>query len=142
MALLYTEQRSVLVYCPDLGFVPFVAKVQKAKTRKNKDYFILRVSVPKDVAKKIDAQAGEYLFFKAKKAEWYHMLDWSKMETTWQMLPNGIKNQTILEGLSYPGAEDQISTVPRQAFGTTSPSGSISFQPPIQQVVGIQTGQR
>jgi len=138
MALLYTEQRSVLVYCPDLGFVPFVAKVQKARTRKNKDYFILRVSVPKDVAKKIDAQAGEYLFFKAKKAEWYHLLDWSKMETTWRMLPPEIRNRAILEGLPCPGAAGQLAVTPGEISGTlgaTSPTTAPPAQ--MQQVANV-----
>ena len=80
--LLYAR-RNVSVFVPDLSFETFVAKIHKAKTRKDKDYFVFRVTVPKQVAGKINAHSDDYLFFKTKKAEWYHMLDWSKMETTY-----------------------------------------------------------
>jgi len=52
------------------GFVIFVAKLQKAKTRKNKDYFVLRATIPKAVAETLDAKAGDYLLFRTKKAQW------------------------------------------------------------------------
>lgn len=83
---------------PDPEAVSFVAKVQKAKTRKGKDYFILRATIPKEIAKKIAVQAGDYLFFRAKKAQWYHMLDWKTMDNTWRMLPNEIRNRIITDG--------------------------------------------
>lgn len=120
------ERERVFVYVPAPGFVTFVAKIQKAKTRKNKDYFVLRATVPKDVAEKIDAQPGDYLFFKTKKAEWYHMLDWGKMEATWQMLPNEIKNRAILEGLTFPGATGQMAMAREAlgALGSTNPSAT------------------
>ena len=95
---------------PDPSFTTFVAKIQKAKTRKDKDYFVLRATVPKDIAKKIDAKPGDYLFFQVKKAKWYHMLNWEKMETTWHMLPDEIKYQAIREGVNYPGATSQTAT--------------------------------
>ena len=110
---------------PDPSFATFVAKIQKAKTRKDKDYFVLRATVPKDVAKKIDIKPGDYLFFRVKKAEWYHMLDWEKMETTWRMLPPEIRNQAILEGIPYPEATDQTATLRAQegeTLGATSPT--------------------
>lgn len=87
---------------PDPGYVPFVAKLQKAKTRKGKDYFVLRVIIPKDAAKKIDAKPNEYVFFRAKKAMWYHMMDWNQMAATWQMLPNEIQKEVISSGLPNP----------------------------------------
>ena len=96
------------IILPSFNYVSFVAKIQKAKTRKGKDYFVLRATVPKDVAERINAKPGDYLFFKARKAEWYHMLDWRQMETTWRMLPSEIKNQAILEGLPYPGLPSQM----------------------------------
>jgi len=113
---------------PDPSFATFVAKIQKAKTRKDRDYFVLRATVPKDVAKKIDIKPGDYLFFKVKKATWYHMLDWRKMETTWQMLPDQIKYQAIQEGVSYPGATDQTA-MSREDFwtlGATSPTNAMT----------------
>ena len=51
---------------PDPESVPFVAKMQKAKTRKNKNYFVLRATIPKEIVQKIGVKAGEFLFFRAK----------------------------------------------------------------------------
>lgn len=98
----------MVIPIPDPGYEPFVAKVQKAKTRKDKDYFVLRVSVPKNVAQKLDTQPGDYLFFRAKKAEWYHMLDWREMGNAWQMLPPSIRDEIILSGLPNPLRPEMI----------------------------------
>jgi hypothetical protein len=84
---------------PDPESIPFVAKLQKAKTRKGKDYFILRATIPKDVVEKIQAKPGDFLFFKAKKAKWFHMLNWQEMKNTWKMLPSNVKDQVVMDGL-------------------------------------------
>jgi hypothetical protein len=84
---------------PDSESVPFVAKMQKAKTRKNKDYFVLRATIPKEVVQKIDVKPGEFLFFRAKKAQWYHMMDWQSMRNTWVMLPQEIRDRVMIDGL-------------------------------------------
>jgi len=84
---------------PDPEAIPFVAKIQKAKTRKGKDYFVLRTTIPKDVAEKIQAKPGDYLFFKAKKAKWFHMLNWQEMKNTWKLLPENVKDEVIMDGL-------------------------------------------
>jgi hypothetical protein len=39
------------------------------------------------------------LFFKAKKAEWYHMLDWNEVGKASNMLPDEIRNRLIIDGL-------------------------------------------
>lgn len=123
------ERYKVVVYVPDPDSVTFVAKIQKAKTRKHKDYFVLRTTVPKDIAEKIDAKAGDYLFFRAKKAQWYHMLDWEAMESTWKMLPNEIRNRVIIDGLYNRGVSSQAM-----------PSlGATNLSAPTQQMVEIQT---
>jgi len=101
------ERWKTNIILPSFDYVSFVAKVQRAKTRKGKDYFVLRATVPKEAAEKMNVKPGDYLFFKARKAEWYHMLDWRQMETTWRMLPSEIRNQAILEGLPFPGLPDQ-----------------------------------
>ena len=104
--LVAIEKRTVtrmVAIATDPNSVPFVAKLQKAKTRKNKNYYVLRATIPKEVSEKIGANAGDYLFFKAKKAEWYHMLDWNEMSRTWQMLPDDIRNKLILDGLYGQG---------------------------------------
>jgi len=122
------ERETVRCYMPDFGYVSFVAKAQKAATRKGKDYFILRVTVPKDVAKKMEAEPGEFIFFKARKAQWYDMLDWSKMQNTFGMLPPDIRNQVILEeGLSYPGTPALMTSpgATLEMFGVTASGASL-----------------
>ena len=117
------ERCRVTVYGPDPSFTTFVAKIQKAKTRKNRDYFVLRATIPKEAAEKVDANAGDYLLFRVKKAQWYHMLDWETMDNTWKMLPNEIRNRVVMDGLYSRG-------IPQQAdfFGATNLTGS-SMQP-------------
>lgn len=127
MLVAYGVQQQFVVYFLDNGFVPFVAKAQKVKTRKNRDYYILRVSLPKDVASKMGVGAGEHVFFKAKKAEWYHMLDWSKMETTWKMLPPQVRNQVLYDGLPNPEVlAGQVNTAAVQGFGSLATSPSLA----------------
>lgn len=101
----------MLKVMPDQESIPFVAKIQRAKTRKNKDYFVLRTTLPKGIAEKIGARAGDYLFFKAKKAQWYHMLDWEAMENTWRMLPDDFKNRVIMDGLYKQSYSDMPSSL-------------------------------
>jgi hypothetical protein len=132
MALLSMERYKVVVYIPDPSFVTFVAKIQKAKTRKNKDYFVLRTTVPKNIAEKIDAKAGDYLFFKTKKALWYHMLNWEAMEGTWKMLPDEIRNQIIMDRLFNQGNPSQV----------TPSLGATNLSAPTQQIVEVQSNQK
>ena len=94
-----TDRINTEIYVPNPGFEHFVAKIQKVITRKGKDYFVSRVTIPKEVINNIEADGEEYLFFKVKKAEWFHMLNWDNMEQTWAMLPADIKNKAILDGV-------------------------------------------
>jgi hypothetical protein len=123
----------VVTFVPDPGFVGFVAKIQKAKTRKNKDYYILRTTVPKEVAEKIRVEPGEFLFFKAKKAEWYHMLDWEAMENTWKMLPPEIQSKVAMDGLYGQGISSQQM---QQSIGATN----LSLPPPMIETQTNQVG--
>src|SRR5713226_1418312 len=95
------EQIFVAVY-PDPSYTSFVAKAQKAKTRKGKNYFVLRVTIPKEIAEKIEAGPDDFLILKAKKAQWYHMVNWTEMGATWKMLPQNIKEGVTLSGLPNP----------------------------------------
>jgi hypothetical protein len=119
--VLYARKR---VIC-DPESVPFVAKVQKAKTRKNKDYFVLRTTIPKEVSVKIGVEAGDYLFFRAKKAQWYHMLDWKKMSNTWKMLPDEIRNRITMDGICSQPILDET-----KSLGT-----NLAGQPALAQMV-------
>lgn len=113
----------VVTFMPDPSFVGFVAKIQKAKTRKDKDYYILRTTVPKEIAEKMGVEPGDFLFFRAKKAEWYHMLDWDAMENTWRMLPPDVQNRVLMDGLYSQGILNQ----PTYAIGATNPSSHPSM---------------
>jgi hypothetical protein len=114
----------------DSESVPFVSKIQKAKTRKNKNYFVLRTTLPKEIAGKIGAKAGDYLFFKAKKAQWYHMLDWNVMENTWKMLPDYFKNRIIMDGL-------HIQSLPNLQYS----SGATNVASSLDQTLNMQRNQ-
>jgi hypothetical protein len=111
----------------DPGYEPFVAKVQKARTRKDKDYFVLRVSVPKGVASNLAVHAGDYLFFKTKKAEWYHMLDWREVGEAWSRLPSSVQTEIVLAGLPNPSTPRMIESVGVQAGGNTLTAPAAGF---------------
>lgn len=123
MSLLSAEYCKVTIYVPDPSFVGFVAKIQKAKTRKNKDYYILRTTVPKEIAGKMNVAPGDFVFFKAKKAQWYHMINWEAMENTWKILPREVQSKVISDGL-YGNV---ISSQQMQAVGATN----LSLPPPM-----------
>ena len=123
-------QRKRVVCDPEA--VPFVAKIQKAKTRKNKDYFVFRTTVPKEIAMKIGVKAGDYLFFRAKKAQWYHMLDWGTMENTLKMLPDEIRNRIAMDGLCTQSILNET-----ESFGATNLAG----QPALPQMANLQANQ-
>jgi hypothetical protein len=130
VVIAYRKEQGIALV-PDPTFVTFVAKIQKAKTRKDKGYFILRTTVPKGIAEKMSAQPGDYLLFKTKKAEWYHMLNWKEMGETWQMLPPEIRSRAILDGLPCPGATSQMgmSREALEALGSASPTATLVASP-------------
>lgn len=124
MVIVVGEQKTVVMAITDPEYVSFVAKVQKAKTRKGKDYFIFRVTIPKKAAKDIDADSEDYLLLKAKKAKWYHMLNWNEMAETWQMLPRGVQEEVILSGLQTPVSAGSLWPTGRQLEGGLLGSGT------------------
>lgn len=120
------ERVGMKMYIPDHGYENFVGKLQKTKTRKGKDYFISRITVPKEIVNEIDVGPDDYVFFKVKKAEWFHMLEWDKIASTWEMLPNDIKGKIIMDGLLPPMSELMIPDMLKDALGfsgATNPSG-------------------
>nr|WP_255430351.1 hypothetical protein [Sulfolobus sp. NOB8H2] len=44
-------------------------------------------------AKELELKDGDYLLVKAKKAKWYHLLDWEEMKNVYNMLPEEIKKE-------------------------------------------------
>jgi hypothetical protein len=115
---------------PDSDSVPFVAKIHKAKTRKNKNYYVLRATLPKEVAEKVGAKEGDYLFFRAKKAQWYHMLDWEAMDNTWKLLPDDFKNRIIMDGLHF-------QRIPNLQYSL----GATNVAPSLEQALNMQRNQ-
>jgi hypothetical protein len=84
--------------------VPFVAKVHRVRTRRGKDYSVLRMTLPKDVGEKIGVTGNDYLFALAQKAEWYHMIDWSQMTEAWSLVPPEMKAVLVHYGLVPQGS--------------------------------------
>ncbi len=82
--------------------VVFPVKVYSSKNRKGKDYFVYKVTIPKRVAKRLDIKKDDYLLLKARKAEWFHLLDWEQMTPSWGRLPESIKEQIRESGLRVP----------------------------------------
>lgn len=132
----YEEYRRANIrisFDPDV--VPFVSKIYKTKTRKDKDYYVLRMTIPKKIARKIDVNPGDYVFSKMKKAQWYHMLDWNKMGEAWDMLPQATKDKIMLEGMDCPDSQIQpLNLIP----GMTSPM--LSGQNDIRESLSFQSG--
>lgn len=73
--------------------VAFTAKAKKIKTHKNRDYFVYRITVPKEKAEKLNLRDEDYLLILAQKAKWYHMLKWDEMSETWSLLPEEVKQE-------------------------------------------------
>lgn len=88
----------------------FVAKVNRIINDKTNNYYIHRINIPSDVVEELKLGKEDFLLFKAKKAEWYDMLDWSEMKTTWDKLPKEIKEKIQEDGI-FDGS-DQFK--PRQ----------------------------
>lgn len=121
------EYCKVTVCVPDPSYATFVSKIQKVKTRKGKEYFIMRTTIPKEITGKIKAEAGDYLFFKTKKAEWFHMMDWDAMKNTWNMLPADIRKTIMTDGLYGQG----ISNQSMQTIGAANVASS-NFPPMLE----------
>jgi len=89
--------------------VVFPAKVYSSKTRKGKDYYVYKVTIPKKVANELGIKTDDYLLLKAMKAEWFHLLSWKEMEPTWTRLPDSIKERIHESGLPVPPSPVKIT---------------------------------
>jgi len=97
--------------------VSFVAKPVKLRTRAGKDYFVLRVTIPKEVSARLQAGSEDYLLLRAKIAQWYHMVDWKAMPEAWEKLPSELKVMVAQSGLPVPEAPALLPSL-------ASPAGS------------------
>ncbi len=75
----------------------FSVKLSRIRNKKDSEYFAYRINIPKTVADELELEDKDRVFCKIQKAEWYHTLDWSTMEKTWDGLPSNIQQQ-IQEG--------------------------------------------
>ena len=74
--------------------IVFVSKVSIAKSKKNnKEYITYRITIPIEKAKELGLNDGDYLLVKAKKAKWYHLLNWEEMKVVYNMLSEEIKKE-------------------------------------------------
>lgn len=80
----------------------FVAKTVKVKNSKAKDYFLYRMTIPKAVAEQMELGSQDHLLIKAKKASWFHLLDWSQNDKGWDMLADSAKAEILKLGLPVP----------------------------------------
>jgi len=90
----------------------FPVKVYASKNRKGKDYFVYKVTIPKKIAKELKIKKDDYLLLKASKAEWFHLLDWAEMQSTWTMLPDHMKTRIRESGLKVPEFQVTAPTSP------------------------------
>ena len=101
------------------GTETFVAKVTKTRNKKGTDYFIYRLNVPNRVAEQLKMSENDYLVLAAKKAEWYHLIDWSEATNTWVKLPTEIKDKIIEDGLYKPEESGLLMPIIFQTYAKT-----------------------
>ncbi len=102
--------------------VTFVAKPHFVKTRKGKDYTVVRLTIPKEAVVAMGLKQEDFVFLKGRIAEWFEMLNWGKMQATWERLPTDIQGRILSSGLGPRG------TVPVRAIGSaTGGSGEGEF---------------
>ena len=77
----------------------FSVKISRIRNKKDSEYFVYRTNIPKTVADELELEDKDRVFCKIQKAEWYHTLDWSTMEKTWNRLPSNIQQQIQEDGL-------------------------------------------
>lgn len=84
--------------------VSFLSKVSKVKTRTkdNKDYYVYRMNIPKEESERLQLSKDDFMFVRAMKARWYHMLNWKEMRKTWNMMPQPLRNEIRQSGVHVP----------------------------------------
>lgn len=82
--------------------IAFLAKPVKVRTRKGKNYFVMRVTIPKDVCEKLAAREGDFLHVRARIAPWYLMVNWEVYPDAWRGLPAELKGLVAQSGLPFP----------------------------------------
>jgi hypothetical protein len=97
----------------------FVAKPIRVRTRKGRNYHVLRVTIPKVVAERLNLGTDDYLLLRAKVAQWFHLPDWTEMPEIWRRLPREIQSEIVRSNLPHP---TQSGALP----SPTSPAGLVA----------------
>ena len=77
-------------YYPISDLNVFTARISATKTKiRGQSYISYRLTVPKKIVEKMGLNDGDHLLLIAKKAKWYHLLDWD--DEHFSMLPENIR---------------------------------------------------
>lgn len=94
----------------------FAAKVSATKTKINgQSYVSYRLTVPKKTVEKMNIKDGDYLLIIAKKASWFHLLEWD--DEHFNMLPENIRLE--LSAIQKAQEAEEVSI----QIGATKPQG-------------------
>ena len=70
------------------------------RSKKNgKEYVTYRITVPAEEARELGLSDGDYLLVRAKRAKWYHLLNWEEMRRVYDMLLEEIRKE--VDELNY-----------------------------------------
>ena len=109
----------------------FATKVTRIRNRRDKDYYIHRVNIPHSVVKELGIKDEDYLLMHAEKAEWYHLLDWSKMQGTWNKLPDDVKQKIEASKISVPTARSKSMPTFSASGSYDTAKGSVKHKFPL-----------
>jgi hypothetical protein len=105
----------------------FVAKPIRVRTRKGKDYHVVRITVPKEIVERLNPKDDDYLLLQARIAQWFHLVDWEKLPNVWKKLPSGLQHEVLVSGVfsvSTPGVPPVMIGPP----SIMSPIGASAIQ--------------
>ena len=111
-------------YYPIKDVSVFTARVSKTRTKiSGKPYESYRITLPKKIAEKMSVSDGDYLLVIAKKASWYHLLEWES--EYFKMLPENVRLElSVLDALQSQGTVFVQIALPTPLSNITSGFGA------------------
>ncbi|MFZ0891012.1 MAG: hypothetical protein WB778_09110 [Thermoplasmata archaeon] len=82
--------------------IAFVAKPIRVRTRKGKDYHVIRITVPKSVIERLNPESDDYLFLRVKIAQWFQMVNWANLPKVWRKLPHALQREVLASNVFSP----------------------------------------
>ena len=74
--------------------VVIVANVSVIESRKTARSTIpIRITVPTDKARELVLREGDHLLIRARKAKWFHLLDWHEMRDVYEIFSRKIRRE-------------------------------------------------